>query len=205
MPILSAKVSIKGTRILTQHRFSVAALSGGDKERTGSAGNDPTEWKRSRMVDEEGALYLLPSYIFGSIREGGRYVKKGRSSYLYTVPAVLQVEDDRIYLTKDGQRLIQPEEPQVIEFGTVATAALPPVYVEVCGVKNPSTKARNVRYRLAAKPGWEATFTILWESSEISRDSMAAILSKAGLMEGVGDGRRAGYGRFEVVSFEVSG
>jgi hypothetical protein len=50
----------------------------------------------------------------------------------------------------------------------------------------------------------EAEFTILWESSEISRDSMAAIIHKSGLMEGIGDGRRAGYGRYSVERFEVA-
>jgi hypothetical protein len=204
MPILSAHISIKGTRTLTQHRFGVAALSNADKERTGSAGNDPTEWKRSCILDGDRNLYLPPTYVFGSIREGGRYVKKGRSSYLYTVPAVLQVEDDLIYLTRDSEKINLPEEPQVIEFGTVATANLPSAFIEATGVRNPSTKGRNIRYRVAAKPGWEASFTILWESSEISRESMQQIISKAGVMEGIGDGRRAGYGRYSVESFEVA-
>jgi hypothetical protein len=30
-----------------------------------SAGNDPSEWKRSKMVSETGQLYILESYIYG--------------------------------------------------------------------------------------------------------------------------------------------
>lgn len=77
-----------------------------------------------------------------------------------------------------------------------------PVYIDVAGVRNPSTKARNVRYRLAASPGWNAIFTILWDKTIINRELMRAVVNDAGTLVGLADGRNVGYGRFEVVSFE---
>jgi hypothetical protein len=77
------------------------------------------------------------------------------------------------------------------------------VYIDVTGVRNPSTKARNVRYRLAASSGWKATFTVVWDKTIVARDQMKAVLNDAGVLVGLADGRAVGYGRFTVESFEV--
>lgn len=72
------------------------------------------------------------------------------------------------------------------------------------GVRNPSTKARNIRYRVAVKPGWQCSFTILWDSVVVDRKSLETAIINAGTLVGVGDGRQSiGYGRFELKEFSI--
>jgi hypothetical protein len=73
----------------------------------------------------------------------------------------------------------------------------------VAGVVNPSTKGRNVRYRLAAGFGWRCEFTIKWDKTVVSRQQMEQVLEDAGTLVGLGNGRKIGYGRFEAEAFSV--
>src|SRR5437868_8409266 len=77
-----------------------------------------------------------------------------------------------------------------------------PVYLDVQGVRNPSTKSRNIRYRVACSPGWGCAFTILFDKTVVDRNQMRAVLNDAGVLVGIADGRSIGFGRFEVLSFE---
>ena len=77
-----------------------------------------------------------------------------------------------------------------------------PVYLDVRSVKNPSTKGRNVRYRVAASQGWKATFEIFWDKTIVSRNEMQASIIDAGKLSGIGDGRNIGFGRFFVDEIE---
>jgi hypothetical protein len=190
--LLRARVQIRGTRPLLQHKFGPEALPLEKGERTGVAGNDPEEWKRTSMVTPDGQLYFPGAYIFSALRDGARYTKKGRGSIQGLVAATLQVEDSLVMLDR---WLSEGEEPS--QDPTQA------VYIDVCGVRNPATKARNVRYRLAASVGWTASFTLLWDKTIVSRDQMRAVLNDTGVLVGLADGRSIGYGRFEVTSFEV--
>lgn len=79
-----------------------------------------------------------------------------------------------------------------------------PVYLDVRSVKNPATKARNVRYRVAAASGWAARFSIYWDKTIVSRGEMESAIVDAGRYVGVGDGRTIGFGRFSVDSFTVA-
>lgn len=45
-------------------------------------------------------------------------------------------------------------------------------------------------------PRWSATFEFELDANEIDKDDFASYAEKAGRVEGVGDGRRLGYGRF---------
>jgi hypothetical protein len=143
------------------------------------------------MVTPEGQLYIRGTYIFGALRDGAKHTRKGKGSIQAMVTATLQVEEERVLLDRwmpnDGDPTIDPTRP---------------VYIDVCGVRNPSTKARNVRYRLAASSGWKAEFTLFWDKTIVSREQMRAVLLDTGALVGVADGRSAGYGRFEVLSFE---
>ncbi len=77
------------------------------------------------------------------------------------------------------------------------------VYLDIRGVKNPSTKGRNVRYRVAASKGWNCFFDVTWDSSIVSVNEHASILNDAGSFVGLGDGRSIGFGRFKVFGFKV--
>lgn len=190
--IIRARVTIRGTRPLLQHEFGPDAIPLEAQEKTGKAGNDPEEWRRSMMVTGDGQLYVRASYVFGCLRDASRYTKKGKGSIQPMVAATLQVEEPIIlldrWLPKDG-------DPKRNDYSA-------PVYIDVCGVRNPSTKARNVRYRLAASPGWTCTFTILWDKTLVAREQMRAVLNDASVLTGLGDGRSIGNGRFEVIAYE---
>lgn len=191
--ILIAEVTIRGTKPLLWHAFGPDTIPvDGKKEKTGVAGNDPEEWKRSYLATKEGQLYVDPSYIFGMIRDGAKYTKKGRGSLQGDMAATLQVLDEVVLVDR-----FLPE-------GTPSTDKTEPVYLDIRSVRNPATRGRNVRYRLAASPGWQATFRILWDKTIIARGQMEPVIIDAGRLSGLGDGRSIGFGRFELVSFKVA-
>lgn len=190
--ILTAEVEIRGTRPLFWHAFGPEALPLEKQERTGVAGNDPEEWKKTYLATADGRLYLPPTYIFACVRDGARYTKKGRGSIQAAVAATLQIEDDLVLTDRMLPAGEPPRDPTA------------PVFLDVRGVKNPATKSRNVRYRLAASSGWLATFHLLWNKTVVSRGEMEAATGDAGLLCGLGDGRSIGMGRFEVVRFNVT-
>ena len=191
--ILVARVSIKGIRPLLWNHFGPDALSLEKQEKTGIAGNNPDEWRKTVTVTKEKQLYVDSSYIFATIREGAKYTKRGRGSIQSMVSATLQVLTDKIlidrYLPDNISELINEMDQ--------------PVYLDVRSVRNPSTKARNVRYRVAASPGWKATFEIMWDKTIVSRNEMQAAIIDAGRFSGIGDGRAIGFGRFIVESIEI--
>ncbi|MBD2653661.1 hypothetical protein H6G45_09195 [Synechocystis sp. FACHB-383] len=204
MSIVAAKVAISGIKTLAIHHFGPDALPLEKQEKTGVAGHDPIEWTRSVLLTKKRELFLPPTYFFGSIKEGGRHVKKGRGSIMYDIAATLQIEDDMIKLCRDGEPIVLPEEPDVFDAYSVPSDELPSSYVERIGVKNPSTKARNIRYRVAVKPGWEMTFTILWDVTIVARTQMQQALNAAGQLVGIADGRGSiGYGRYVIQSFDI--
>ena len=61
-----------------------------------------------------------------------------------------------------------------------------------------------MRHRLAASPGWRASFGVTWDKTLLSRDELQAVVLDAGRYVGIGDGRKLGFGRFSVVRFEVA-
>jgi hypothetical protein len=204
MSIVAANIAIKGIKTLAIHHFGVNALPLEKQEKTGVAGNDPEEWKRTVLLTKQRELYLPPTYFFGSLKEGGRHVKKGRGSILYDMAATLQIKDDMVKIHYEGEPVVLSESPDVIDAYSVPFDELPVCYVERIGVKNPSTKARNIRYRVAVKPGWEMNFSILWDPTIVARTQMKQAIEAAGQLVGIADGRGSiGYGRYAVTAFEV--
>ena len=191
--ILTATVTIKGTRPLIWNAFTLDAIPLKKREKTGVAGNNPEEWKRTVLVTETGQLYLKPSYIFGCLRDGAKYTREGRSSLQTKLSASLQVLNQQVlvdrYLPEDWSKL--------------TTDPAEAVYIDVRSVKNPTTRGRNIRYRLAASPNWRASFRISWDVTVINQGQMKAILYDSGQLCGLGDGRQIGFGRFEIVAFEI--
>lgn len=201
--IKTARVTIKGIRPLFFHRFGRDSIPLEKQEKTGKAGNDPEEWRKSVMVTKDGQLYLEPTYAFATLRNGAKFVPKGRGSIQSSVSATLQIADGRILLDRwfpgfpnghncDPAKVEPPpEDPEE------------PVYLDVRGVVNPATKGRNVRYRIVAAPGWKCAFSILWDSTVVSRGEMESAIINAGKLVGIGNGRTIGMGRFDLESFEI--
>lgn len=192
--ILTAQVVIKGVRPIFWHRFGPEALPLEKQERTGVAGNDPEEWKRTVTATADGQLYVDSSYVFGMMRDAAKHTKKGKGSIQALVAATLQIQETLVMFDRKlpaGLNTAPPTDPAA------------PVYLDIRGVRNPSTKARNVRYRVAASPGWQCSFTLLWDKTIVERNQMQAVVIDAGKLVGLGNGRSIGMGRFDVVSFEV--
>lgn len=191
--IVTASVSIKGTRPLLWHHFGPDAIpADGKKERAGVAGNDPGEWRRTVLVTKEGQLYLEPSSVFGSIRDGARHTPRKRGTLQPYVAATLQVRDERVLVDRHLPPEPVPTDPDSL------------VYVDTRSVRNPATKGRNVRHRVAASPGWSARFSITWDKTVVSRGEMEQALVDAGTLVGIGDGRSIGFGRYSVEEFLVA-
>lgn len=192
MALLKAKATIIGKRPILFNSFSIDSIPLEKQEKTGVAGHDPQEWKRTVLITKEKQLYVESSYIFGCLRDGGKHIKSGKGSLQAKVASTLVVLDEIIPL----DRFLPPEDE-------LSQDKSQPVYLDVRSVKNPSTKARNVRYRIAASIGWKASFEIEWENTIVSRGEMESTLISAGSFVGLGDGRSIGCGRFTVEAFEI--
>ena len=188
--MLIANVKIVGMRPLLWNHFSTESLPLSKVEKKGVAGNNPEEWKKTVLHDTNKQLYLEPASIFGCIRDGAKYTKIGRGSLQPLVAATLQVLDPKILVNR-----YLPDE--------ITADATQDVYLDVRSVKNPTTKGRNIRYRVAASTGWKLNFNIFWDKTIINRDQVHAIINDAGMYCGLGDGRSIGFGRFEVEEFRL--
>ncbi len=188
---LTAEVTIRGVRPALWHHFGPDAIPLEKEERTGVPGNDPQEWRKSVLMTSERQLFFEPTYVFGMLRDAARYTKKGKSSIQSAMSATLQVTDERVLVDR-----FLPLEP-------IPTDSSECVYIDVRSVRNPSTKARNVRYRVASSAGWSCTFHLLWDRTVVSRDQMKAVLEDAGTLVGIADARNIGFGRFTVERVEI--
>lgn len=201
--LITATVTIQGTRPMLWHRFGPDAIPLEKREKTGVAGNDPEEWRRTCLVTKDGQLYLEGAYVFSTVKNGARYTSKKRGNYMADMAATLQVETGVILVDRwfpgwpNGHVFdVTKEEPPPQDITL-------PVYLDVRSVVNPSTKARNVRYRIAASEGWSCLFRLLWDKTIIDRNVMQAAIIDAGKLVGIGNGRAIGYGRFDMVGFEI--
>ena len=138
-------------------------------------------------------LYVHSSYIVKSITDGAKLIKEGRGSIAKKVGSSLIGLEDKILI----KNRFVPEEDKLTKLDQDE------VYIDLRSVVNPMTKGRNLRYRIAAKAGWELTTTLSWHPRLASSDQIKESAINAGLMEGIGDGRKIGFGRFEVKEFKV--
>jgi hypothetical protein len=194
--ILSAAVTIEGVRPFLWHFFGPDAIPLEKGEKTGVPGNDPESWKRTVLAspDDKRKLYILPTYVFGCVRDGSRHTKLGRGSLQPKVVATLQITDTLIYF----DRTLPREDKLKLNDYTA------PVYIDQRAVRNPKTRGANICYRVAASAPWTLTFHLQWDKTVVSRDQMASVLNDSGAYEGLGSGRKIGMGRFVVKKFEVS-
>lgn len=194
MAYKKAKITIVGKKPLLLNSFSEELLSfEGRKEKRGSKGNDPEEWKQTVMMDEDRKLFLGNDNIFACLKDGSKYVKEGRGSIQKKLVASLQIEEDRVFL--EDRAL--PEEDELTRDATQK------VYLDVRVVNNPNTKGRNLRYRIACCKGWRTSFHISWDASLVAVGKMQLAVEDAGNLAGIGDGRSIGFGRFDVESFTL--
>lgn len=187
--ILKAKINVEGTRPILWNSFNSELLDPKIKK-SGTKGNSPEEWRKSVLVNNHQQLYILPESIFSCIRSGGKYSKCGRSTMQTMVTATLQIPDSIILTDK-----FLPVH--------ITRDATEDVYLDVRSVKNPTTRNRNMRYRIAAKAGWKLGFNIIWDCTLISPELMESIIIDSGSFCGLGDGRSIGLGRFKLEKFKI--
>lgn len=201
--IVMAKVKIKGVRPLWFHTFGPDALPLEKVEKKGVAGNNPDEWRGTVSVTKDGQLYVDSSYIFGCVKEGGKRIKVGRGNIIKDIAATLQIGEERVLVNRYFSGFPNGEICNLETVETPPTDQELPVYLDIRGVVNPSTKGRNIRYRVACSPGWEMEFTLVWDKTVVPRHLMQNALDDASKLIGIGNGRTIGKGRFEVLSFEM--
>jgi len=80
MAIVRTRIEIEGTEPILWHHFGPDAIPLEAKPKTGKAGNDPDEWRKTVLTTPKGQLYLLPSYIFGCLRAGAKYTSRRRGT-----------------------------------------------------------------------------------------------------------------------------
>ena len=194
--MIKAKVKIVGIKPLLFHKFNIESLTALTKAKSGSSGNDPEEWKRS-FFEKGGKLYIPGSYIFASLKNGAVNTKVGRGTIQKTWISAVTVDEEQIFFNRkvwDGWENMELEE--------VPSDASQPVYLDIRMVSNPNTKGKNVRYRLAMSPGWEAEFNLTIDDSLISQSHAKKVIEDTGKLQGLADARTLGYGRFQVESLE---
>ena len=76
--IVHAQVVIRGTRPLWQHKFGPDALPLHPKEKSGVAGNDPEEWRKTCMIDPKADhMSMIHISLPLSVMEGDTSKKAG--------------------------------------------------------------------------------------------------------------------------------
>ena len=181
---------INGISAFLYNRFNVETLSNKSKTKSGSAGNDPEEWK-AKIWAEGKKLFLPGYYIFSSLSEGGGYVKEGRGSIKKKLMGCLLIKQDKFFLNYE-----LPKPVEELETDEISRDASQKIYLDIRGVKNPMTKGKNVRYRLGLCPGWSTNITAEWDDTILSKDAIRQAIESAGKFVGVGDCRLLGCGRF---------
>lgn len=190
------KVEIEGIKPFLFHKFNIESIRDMAKVKTGSAGNDPEEWKKS-FFHNDGKLYVPGNYIFSTLKKGSFYTKSGRGSIQSTWISAIQVEDEIIFFDRE---IFKNWEEMPLE--EVPVDPNEKVYVDVRMVANPNTKGRNVRYRVALSPPWKLYFNLILDDSLVSVQQAKKVVQDSGKLVGIADGRTLGYGRFKVNSFE---
>jgi hypothetical protein len=193
-----AEVKIKGLRPILFHAFKIEAITNLEQKKSGSAGNNPEEWKSS-VLERGGQLYVPASYWSGCLKEASRYTKAGRGSIQKSFIS------SSLVLTEIS--LIDrwlPEGWEKMAFNEMPSDSSQDVYLDIRAVMNPNSKGKNIRYRVACCPGWKTDFAFSFDDSIVSPSQIKKILDDAGKMVGIGDARVLGYGRFEIESVKIT-
>jgi len=193
---------IKAVSNILQHKFSAATLEAsmtGSTKNTGSK-DYSLEWMDTMYDHPDGYLYQPASHIEGALQKSAVSFKiKGRGTKTWKDPikAYCYVTPDEIpLLYENGEgfdRLLVPDE-------TLLTNPTDNLVVDIRPVK--VQRARIARSRLMVKD-WRLSFTIEVHDEQVRPDVLETILIEAGRAVGIGD-YRPRYGRFEIVSFEVT-
>lgn len=193
----NVKFKIKGTKPLMIHKFNIETVRSLTKVKTGSAGNDPEEWKET-FFEKNNQIYLPASYWFSCFKAGSVHSKVGRGTLQKTFIAGVIILDEITLLNRKI-----PENWREMTFEEFGLDSSKPVYIDVRGVMNPNSKGRNVRYRICCSPGWETEVNMSFDETIISMAHVKKVVEDSGKLIGMADGRTLGYGRFEIINVDI--
>jgi hypothetical protein len=183
-------IKIVGTKTLLINAAGAWIIPLEKQERTGVAGNDPEEWKQSVLADKVGRLYFRNDYAFSCMKNGAKSVGSRMSGLAGKIASTLEVSPEKIFFDRklpDGLNSLTEDSNE-------------PVYLDVRIVRR--EKAANVRYRVAVKAGWRAEFDVEFDPTLVQQSQVEACIIEGGRYQGLGDGRKIGFGRFDVESAE---
>lgn len=192
MTKVTAKISVEGTKTILFHTFPMDTFST-NKEKKGKTGDNNEEWKETVLMNENRQLFVYNTYFQASISEGGKEIKIGKSNLFRKVCGTLEVLESKIFM----EDLFVPGDENLSRNDSE------PVYLDVRAVVNPMTKGRNLRYRIAARPGWKCSFTVCWDDRILSKDQIKQCAENGGAFQGIGDGRKIGFGRYKITEFKA--
>lgn len=194
--MIECKVKIRGVKPILFHKFNIESISEMSKVKSGTAGNNPDEWRNS-FFEEGGQIYMPGGYITSALKNGSVHTKQGRGSIQKSWISAIQVQEEKVYLNRK-----MPENWQELSTDDFPKDPSNEVYLDIRMVANPNTKGRNVRYRIACSIGWECEFTLLVNDKILSKEIVKKVVEDTGVLQGIADARTLGYGRFTVLECE---
>ncbi|MEM6433509.1 MAG: hypothetical protein AAF773_06590 [Cyanobacteria bacterium P01_D01_bin.115] len=75
---VTAAIVIEGTRPLLQHHFTPDALPLEKQEQEGVPGNNPHEWRKTVLVNEQRQLHLPSTDFFSCFRPAAAFTTRKR-------------------------------------------------------------------------------------------------------------------------------
>ncbi len=189
-------ITLTGSTPLLMHNSRLAdpddphtrAIAKVNAKRNNKTDEDNREVSRLQFAggmyyDHQIGPYLPGPNLIRALRNAGNLVQKNRGGKQIERGFILLAE--RTPLDYDGPRDIDEL------WGDGTTPFVDRRMVKIPqGGRVPTTRPIFSR--------WSATFEFDLDANEIDKDDFASYAEKAGRVEGVGDGRRIGYGRFTV-------
>lgn len=197
----SVAVTIKGVKPLLHHAFTsnqLDSMAEQAKQRTG-AENYAYEWLPTmHIVAENGTNYLCQPAIHiesAMLKAAGAYKIPGRRGKTWKDPiqAYVRVSPDDILHLREGDPRAAPG-PDLLENPRDGLS----VFIARVRVQ----RAAVARSRLMLDPGWELSFQIDVNDTQLNAGVLETILSEAGRAVGISDWRPR-YGLFQITEFDV--
>lgn len=188
------EVTIEGLSPLNLEKYALGTISNGKGIRDVTKKNFKEDWVKKTYLNDEGYVIYPATNIQCCMLNGGKKLKKGKSSYAsYVFP----------YL------MLMPFEPcvkvneKMITIDDIREKGWTNVYrgVTTTGVSHDGE-------RTCLPVGWTIDFQIINTCEDLSEEEIKGVLEKAGLVAGIGGQRPSSprkpgsFGRFQVTKFE---
>jgi len=190
-------IEIQGLKPFLYNKFNIESVTSLTKVKTGKVGDDPESWKSS-FFHNGSDLYVPGNYLFSALKKAAVFTKSGRGSIQNAWVSGVNIEDELIYFNR---KIFDDWENMTLK--DVTKDSSNPVYVDIRTVVNPTTKGKNVRYRLGLSAGWKLSFSILLDDTLVSVDHARKVIEDCGKFVGLSDARTLGFGRFIVNEFKA--